>query len=108
MCERPRYVGLWGGRNAFGAGNISCSEGKKNCGPATAEISRIGLPALAHIPENCDLTLAIIFECLSSPLPGEPTHKTPITMFTELVASLIIFSGFQSTSVRGKVILETF
>lgn len=71
----------------------------KNCGPATAEIYRNGLPALAHIPENCDSTVAVMFKCLSSPLPGEPAHKMPITMFTVLVASLI-FSGFQSTSVQ--------
>lgn len=103
MCERPRYVGLWGACNAFGAGNISCLEGK-NCGPATAEISRIGLPALAQIPENYDSTVATMFKCPSSPLPGEPAHKMPITMFTVLVASFIIFSGFQSTSIRRKVI----
>lgn len=103
MCERPRYVGLWGGCNAFGAGNINCLEGRI-CGPATAEISRIGLPALAHIPENCDSTVAITFKCPSSPLPGEPALKMPITMFAVLVASLIVFSGFQSK--RG--ILEIF
>lgn len=71
MCERPRYVSLWGGRNTFGAGNISCLEGEKNCGPATAEIPRIGLPALAHIPENCDSTVAIMFKYPSSLLPGD-------------------------------------
>lgn len=42
----------------FGSGNIGCSEGE-NCGPATAEISRTGLPVLAHIPENCDSTVAV-------------------------------------------------
>lgn len=77
MCERPRYVGLWGGLNAFGGGNINRSEGK-NCGPATAEISRIGLPALAHIPENCDSTVVTMFKCPSGPLPGEPAHKCPL------------------------------
>lgn len=73
-------------------GNISCLEGK-NCGPATVEISKIGLPALAHIPENYD-SVAIMFKCLSSLLPGEPTHKMPITMFTVLVAYFIMLSGF--------------
>lgn len=93
------YVGLQGegGRNTFG-----CWEhwllGGKNCGPVTAEISRIELPALAHIPQNYDSTVAIMFKCPSRLLPGEPVHKTPITVFTVLVASFIILNSFQSTS----------
>lgn len=93
LCVRDPDMWVCGGdRNAFGSGNISCLEGK-NCGPATAEISRIGLPALAHIPENYDSTVATMFKCPSSLLPGEPAYKMHITMFTVLVASLIIFSS---------------
>lgn len=104
MCERPRYVGLWrgGGHIAFWCWNIRCLEGK-DCGPATAEISRNGLPALAYIPENCDSTIALMSGCLSSLLPGEQPHKMPFTMCNVLVASLIIFRVLQSTSVRSKV-----
>lgn len=79
---------VWG-CNAFVDGNISSLKGRSrggrgwwNCGPATDEISRTGLRALAHVPEN----LTQLFECPSSPLPGEPAHRTPLTFFAVLVA----------------------
>ena len=78
MCERPRYVGLLrvgGGCNAFGAWNISSLKGRgENSGPATAEISRIGLPALAHLPENCDSTVAAWMSVQSVPRWASPQN----------------------------------
>lgn len=100
LCVRdPDTWVCGGGCNAFGVGNISCLEGKTVDLPQQ-RYPELG-PALAHLPENCDSTRANVWMSIQS-APRWASPKMSITMFTVLVASLNIFSGFESTSVRDE------
>lgn len=77
---------------------------KKTCGPATAEISRMGLPTLAHSPENYDWTVAIMFSCLSGPLPSGPAPtKDPLLCLQRSWTFCIIFGAVQSQGTQRAI-----
>lgn len=75
---------------------------KKSCGPSTAEISRIGLPTLAHSPENYDWTVAIMFSRLPS---GPAPTKSPLLCLQRSWPFVLFLVAFKAKAQKGQFAL---